>query len=230
MIDNERSLQRYARLAGGMYIFSMAVFIGHFAAIGSIHVAGDFVGTARSIAASETVYRIGLAALLLGALTVAIIGWAFYGLLKPIDPNLALFGFAMRLAEATLVAVGVILRFAALDTYLVAPQDGAALGHTLSELYAASYHIGGVFLSAGSMAFFALLYRSRFIPRLLAGFCFVASTLFGVQAFAHLVVPDLAEAVGLVENLPMFITEIGTGLWLLLRGADFRWRRTQTAR
>lgn len=45
-----------------------------------------------------------------------------------------------------------------------------------------------------------------------------------LQAFAHLMHPDLVKALGLgmLEYVPMFIAEIGTGLWLLVRGADVR--------
>lgn len=216
---SDKSLQAYATFAGFMYLFSMAVFVAYFAIVSGFVVKGDFARTAQNIAASEALYRIGLGSLLVGSLTIFALGGAFYGLLKPVDPNLALFALLWRAADATLIGVGAVILFTALENYLGAPNDAgtrALLGQLMSRGFGASFNIAFVYLSVGSAFFFYLLLKSRFIPRPLAAFGMLASVLHLTQAFAHILFPKLASQLGMLAFAPMGIAEVGTGLWLLL--------------
>ena len=87
------------------------------------------------------------------------------------------------------------------------------------------FQVQFVYLGVGSVLLFWLLLKSRFIPRPLALFGLVATGALIGQALAHLILPVEVRSLGLgmLEYLPMFIAEIGTGLWLLVRGADTRW-------
>ncbi len=250
----EGSLQGYARLAGFMYVFSMAVFIAYFVIVSGFLVKGDFAQTAQNIAANEYLYRIGLVLRVAGGLTLVVLGWGFYALLKPVDANLSLFALLWRLVQTALDTAGAVILFAALDNYLATPNEAGAralASQLMSNAHRASFNVQFIYLSMTSIIVFYLLLKSRFIPRLLAGFGLLSSLLFLVVTLAHMLVPDvsvlgtlvaaLETAIGAandpsaralasqLENVPMFITEVGTGLWLLVFGANLKYWRAKQA-
>lgn len=246
--SSERALQGYARFAGFMYVFSMAVFIVCFVMVSGFVVKGDFTQTAANIMASVFEYRLALILRLVGELTLVALGWGFYLLLKPVDAGLSLFALLLRLVQAGIGGVGAIIQFAALDNYLAAAHETGA--RALASKFASSAHLAlsniqFVYLALTSILVFYLLYKSRFMPRLISGFSLLAAVLFGVQTIAHILLPEqepffemlisttedqlgasiapsTKALVGQLENLPMFFAEVGTGLWLLVFGANTR--------
>ena len=77
---------------------------------------------------------------------------------------------------------------------------------------------GFVLLGLGSAVFAWLFYKSRYIPRLLAGWGVFASLLLSLYAFTVIVFPK-AAALQILPMLPMGIYEVGLGFWLLVKGA-----------
>jgi len=123
--------------------------------------------------------------------------------------------------------MGVTFRYAGLENQLAAPDAGAEAlaGQLMAAAHRDSFQIQFVYLGVGSVLLFWLLLKSRFIPRPLAMLGLVASAMLILQAFAHLVFPEQVRALGLgmAEYALIFLAEVGTGLWLLIRGADLRW-------
>ena len=226
MTDQARPLQVYARWAGFMYLFSMVVYMAQDFILADFVVSGDFAATARNVAADEGLYRIGLALRVVGTLTLLGLGWTFYGLLRSVAPTLALVHLVWRGVAAAMDVMGVTFRYAGLENYIASPDAAAQTlaGQLMSAAHRESYQIQFVYLGVGSVLLFWALLKSRFIPRPLALFSLIASALLILQAFAHLLVPEQVEALGLgmMEYIPMFIAEVGTGLWLLARGADLK--------
>lgn len=228
MVPNvpEGLLRRYARLAGFMYLFVMASFLSGFAILSRFVVPGDFAATTRSIAASEWIYRCGLSGLLIGSWTTILLAGAFYVLLRQVDSNLALFALLWRVGEAVLGGVAVFFPFMALTvhtggTSAFRTSELQALVRLVSHGYVVGFNVSLVYFSMGSMIFFYLLLKSRFIPRILSALGMLASGHITIVAFANLIVPS--RAVGLSfgwEWAPMFVAEIATGLWLLVAGPN----------
>lgn len=211
------SLQRWARLAGFMYLFVMAVYLGGVAVSSHFGVRGDLVTTAARIAAAEPLYRTGLALQLVASWTTILLAGAFYALLRQVGPNLALLALMWRTAEATLGGVTAAFAYIALEN--VRGADGSpALTRLLTAGYATLFHVALVFFAAGSILFFGLLYKSRCIPRALAGFGVFASVLVALLGFARLILPSVADSL-VAGWAPIFIAEFTTGLHLLVRGA-----------
>ncbi len=233
MDDDEKSLQAYARWAGFMYLFSMAVYMAQDLILAEFVVRGDFAATAQNIKDGELLYRVALALRLVGSLTLVALGWFFYGLLRPVAPTLALITLIWRAVQAAQDTTGLAFRYGMLDNFLAAP-DAAAVRAVAGQLMSAAhrhyFQIQFVYLGVGSVLLFWLLLKSRFIPRPLALFSLIASAMLILQAFAHLIFPEQVAALGLgmLEYIPMFIAEVGTGLWLLIRGVNLRWWNART--
>ena len=73
-----------------------------------------------------------------------------------------------------------------------------------------------------------MLFRSRFIPRLLSGWGVFASLLIAAYALSTIVFPK-AGALQLVPMLPMGLYEVSLGVWLLLNGAKIEPSGTRSA-
>jgi hypothetical protein len=81
----------------------------------------------------------------------------------------------------------------------------------------AGYLIGLVFFGLGSTVFSNLWLKSRYIPRALAAWGILSSSVVTISSLAVMVVPDWA-AVLVPAVVPMGIFELTLGLWLLVKG------------
>jgi hypothetical protein len=230
----ERSLQRYARLAGFLYLFVIAAGVLPMALTSGMFVPDNFVLTAEGVAASELAYRAAMTSLIVASLSAVFLAAAFYALLKSVDANLALFAFAFRVAEATLGGVGVIIRLVAFGNYASAAAGPGAPARAvasalLSSGYVASLSLGIVYFSVSSILFFYLLLKSGYVPRALAWLGIAGSIASLLLGFAYVLFPSLATALEMAGFAPIAVAEVGTGLWLLIRGADLtRWSQGRT--
>ena len=83
-----------------------------------------------------------------------------------------------------------------------------------------------LFLGLGFMAFFHLLFKSKYVPRLLAGFGVFSYFLIFVNAAADILVPRNAAAltmvspVGMIFMTPSILFELAIGFWLIFKGIN----------
>jgi hypothetical protein len=232
----EAAQARAARLAGAMYLVQMTtgVFTELYAR-GSLVVRGDPTQTAQNIINSERLFRIGIASDLATYTAVLLATWALYVLLRPVDRNLALLAVFFRLIElsihfnVTLNSLGA-LRLLSGDEFLKTFEVGQL--HSLAQLtlgvQGAGLNVGFILLGLGSAIFAYLLFKSRYIPRTLAGWGVFASLVLAAYALAIIVFPKAGE-LQVVPMLPMGIYEVTLGFWLLLRGAKIKASATNAA-
>jgi len=223
-IDPNRSLQGYARLAGFMYLIILAFYISGDAITSAMHVSGDFAATAQNITESEHIYRAGLSGELISSLMTILLGGALYVVLKSVDANLALFALLWRVAEAVFGGMTAIIKFTSVKNYtdstgILGSESREAVARLLSSAGGTSFYIAVIFFSIGSIVFFYLFFKSRLIPRMLSCFGIIASFTVPMLAFSNLIIPGFSSALNYGWAL-IFIAEIGTGLWLLIRGVE----------
>ncbi len=217
---------RAARLAGAMFLFVNA--IGIFAEVfvrGSL-LSGDVTQVAQNIIDSERLYRFSIVsdlAMLTGGLVLI---WALYVLLRPVNRDLALLAVFLRIVETTVTAAATVgsliaVRLLGGAEYLNVFESGEL--HALSRLarnaFGFGQDVGFIFLGLGSAVFAYLLLRSRYIPRILAGWGVFASLLLATYNLVIIVFPGAVETLMYVSLAPMGIYEITLGFWLLIRGA-----------
>lgn len=218
---------RVARLAGAMYLITMATAIfGESYVRGSLIAGGDATKTAQNIIEFERLFRVGIATDLATFTGVLVLIWALYVLLRPVERNLALLALLLRLVEgaihyiATLFSV-VGLRLLSGAEYL-GTFDTNQL-HSLARLaigtQSAGLNLGFIPLGLGSAVFAYLLLRSGYVPGALAGGGVLASLLLATYAVSVIVFPSVGTY-WLVAMVPMFIYEVTLGFWLLLKGVD----------
>jgi hypothetical protein len=193
----------------------------------SLSVPGDATRTARNIIGSERLFRIGLASDLATATGVVVLIWALYVLLRPVDRNLAMLAVFWRLGEAmilyvltldSLVVLGLLSGADYLKT-LEASQLHSLARVVLSAQSSGYNGVVFILLGSGSTLFAYLLLKSRYVPRVLAGWGIFSSVLMAVGALLSLVFPSAMRLLQLVSYVPMGIYEVILGPWLLLKGA-----------
>jgi hypothetical protein len=222
----DESQRKAAKVAGFLYLFMMVTGVfAEFYARGQLIVRGDAVQTAKNIAASERLFRIGIVSNLITFAGDVILVLALYVVLKPINRNVALLAAFWRLAECSILAVITLNDFAALALlsgadYLRAfdTQQLQALVYTFIRVQGAGYLVGMVFFGLGSTVFGYLWFKSRYIPRGLAAWGIFSSLVAAIVTLAIMVFPSLAAVVIPVYYAPIFIFEVTLGLWLLVKG------------
>ncbi len=225
---SEKSLQGYARLTGFMWLCLLVVSLAPTALTSGIDVPGDFAQSAGNAAAAEQLYRISLAVDIISGVTAIVFMWAFYALLRAVHADLALFALLCRFAEVSTGAGMIVSSFTALENYTGATGDfGVGARQALHELIFAGHdgamYIASITFAVGSTVFFYLLFQSRFVPRFLSGLGMLGSVIGAMFSFAYVLVPAQVPALGIVAWMPMLIAEVGTGLWLLIAGANLKY-------
>jgi Domain of unknown function (DUF4386) len=216
-----------AKVPGFLYLFTMVTAnFAEFYARARLVVEGDAAQTARNIGASERLFRLGIVSNLVTFASVVILLWALYVVLKPVNRNVVLLAAFFRLAECAIFALITLNDFVALrllngDDYLRRAFDAQqlqALAYTFVGAHDAGYLIGLVFFGLGSTVFAYLWFKSRYIPRWLAGLGIFASSLVAIVTLAVMVFPSLTNVMIPIYFAPILIFEVTLGFWLLIKG------------
>jgi hypothetical protein len=212
----------YARLAGILFVGAIIVAIGGGAILSHIAGNGTFVETASRIAASERLYRVALSIVVIVTLSSALLAFALYVTLKPVNSRLAQLGMIFSLGDSFLASVVRMCSFVRLHLYISARGAGAGsiTGEPLSDLIrtiaGTTENIGGISFGIGSCFFFYLFFKSRYIPRAIAALGLVASVIWTSLYFANLVFPEHHALFQYICFPPMALAEVVTGFYLML--------------
>jgi hypothetical protein len=82
------------------------------------------------------------------------------------------------------------------------------------------FDVGFVFLGLGSTVFAYLLFKSRYVPRALAGWGIFSSLALAlaVGSLAVILSPWFSANASMTYMVPMFFYEVPLGLWFLVKG------------
>jgi hypothetical protein len=210
----DTSLRKAARVAGFMFLFSFIVPTLNWAfVLSKLNVAENTLATAKNIMANELLFRIGITMELIMSVGLIVLGLALYIILKPVNKNLALLALLWKLTEAALAASIVLISFLALQ--ILNGTEGLILNkHTVL------FSIPMVFLGLDMMVFSYLFFKSKYIPRILAGFGILSFALIFIYALMYIIAPKYAAMPinQLIYWAPSGLFEIIIGIWLLVKG------------
>ncbi len=224
-IDEAQS--QAARLAGFALLFSkVIVVVANFGISFRLSVPSSAVDTARNIMAHEALFRINIACNLMYAVAIIVLLAALYQLLGPVNRTLALVAASCWMIVAMMWGVSALSMLGTLrllgDAAYLSVFETTQL-QTLARLHLSSgydaYYIGLPFWGLASTMGSYLLFRSRYIPRALAGFGVVSSAWCMLCAFAFIIVPHFDAIINAwAFDMPIFLFEVALGVWLLIRG------------
>jgi hypothetical protein len=226
----DTSQRKVVRVAGFMFLFSLIVPLLNWTVILSkLIVAENVIATANNIMANELLFRIGISIELIMSVGLIVLALALYIILKPVNKNLALLALLWKLAEAIIVAVIVLISFIALQildgeaylTVFTLEQLQAPVGFLLNE-HTVLYSIPMVFLGLDMIVFSYLFFKSKYIPKILAGFGILSFALIFIHALMYIITPKYATMLinQIIFYAPSGLFEIIIGIWLLFKGIN----------
>ena len=215
-----------ARIAGLLYLF--LALTGVFSLIyvpSALFVFGDATATADNITSSDLLFRTGILSGLISNVIFVFLVLALYRLLKDINHQQAVL-------MVTLVVISVATSFANTFSQIAAlivlsdadflsgfekPQLDAA-AYVFLRLHSQGLQIIQVFWGLWLFPFGLLVYKSRFIPKILGVLLVIAGFGYLLSSFTFLILPQYNAAIS-----PLFtvleVGELPIIFWLLIVGA-----------
>jgi hypothetical protein len=213
----------YARLAGLMILAHFIVeMLGDYPTI--IARSGEtFAQTSRYVVEHELLWRTALLCIGIAWILVAVMAFALYVVLEPVNRRLAQLALLLRLGGSFVGAASLMFRVTKGGIQLASASETFTteqLGRLASMTQQganAGIHTAWIFMGLGSTLFFLLFLRSRYLPRALAGFGVFASMLLVAVPVGIFLYP---QYLGTLKALLLtsLLSELATALWLLIRG------------
>ena len=214
------------RFAGLLYV--VASIPGAFALVyvpGKLIVHGNASATASNIAASETLFRLGIACNLISQVLFIWVALALYDLLKGVNQRrasvmLGLIVISIPIAllnELNAIAALILVRGADFLSIIEKPQRDA-LAMLFLNLHSRGFGIAEIFWGLWLVPLGLLVYRSGFVPRILGVLVIANCFTYLADSFASLLAPQY-QAVISRWMMPFSFGELFFMFWLLIMGA-----------
>jgi uncharacterized protein DUF4386 len=231
------SPRQLARMAGALYLINI---VGGAFAIGFVNgtlFAPDPVTTAANIEAHQLLYRSGLAAHVIVTVTNVPLALIFYELFKAVNRRVAMLAAFFILVATAIEAAGLLNQFTPLvllgnggHASALPPAQLQALVSLSGDLSGANYTLYTVFFGLDILCLSYLLFKSGFLPRIIAVLLAVDGLAYLVYSFTDLLAPSSAVHLTPWIQFPAPLAEGAFALWLLVLGVSLeRWKHPAEA-
>jgi Domain of unknown function (DUF4386) len=219
-------LVKRARIAGSWYLLLAITGAFSYQFLPSLIVNGDAAATARNILASESLLRLSILSELVETVASIFLVLALYRLLKDVNRDYAsLMVILGALVSVPIYFMNVLNEYAALsflsgDSYLgsFSRSQLDSLALVFLNLHSQGIAVGQIFAGLWLFPFGLLVYKSRFIPRILGIFLMINGFAYlGISLTSILSLP-FATTIDLVLFLPQALGELSMVAWLLIKG------------
>ena len=215
----------HARTAGLLFLLTFVIWVLAEGYPHSVLIAyDDATATAAKIIAGKSLFRIGVAGALVGSLCGAALTFFFYILLRPAGRNLAVLALIFQIISTTGFAMIQVSYYAVLPILSGADYLKSFSPDQLNSLALLSVRVSGfikvlfeLHYGAGVMLLGYLMFRSRFLPRLIGISMMISGAgLLGRPFFSVLAMPQASTAL----TVPFEGGALIVMLWLLIKGVD----------
>jgi hypothetical protein len=220
------SARNPGRLAGLLYI--VASIPGFFALMyvpGKLIVHGNASATANNIATHQILFRLGIAADLIGQAIFIFVALALYNLFKGVNQRHALLMLVLILISIPIAFLNEVNSIGALITAqgpdflaIFSKAERDSLVRLFLNLRGSGFEIAGIFWGLWLFPLGMLVYRSGLLPRFLGVMLMVGTFAYLANSFTYLVLPQYQDAVSRWAD-PVQAVEVVFMLWLLVMGA-----------
>jgi len=219
---NQNMQQKAAFLSGvALLVMTLAAFFAQGYVHSSLVVEGDAAATLKNILASPFLFRLEVLGWLTIIMTDLIVSWGFYVFLKPFQPGYALLASWLRLLYTAVLAIAVshlVIANSIVQTSVadVVPQVMGSL-----TAFEAIWSFGLIIFGLHLIAVGLIAMDTSKIPKVISFLVVLAGISYSLIHFMYGFIPQMERFTGVLELIlmfPMFIGELGFGLWLLVKG------------
>jgi hypothetical protein len=214
-IDTPVQGLRSASTTAGIALLLVALLagFGYLAVVDRLLVTGDAVQTAANIAASETLFRLAIASLLVVAVLDVVVALALFKVFEPVSSGLSTLAGTFRVAYAAIFVVAIAQLTGVLRLLPRAEELSAQVLSGVSafeDIYSAGLVLFGFHL----MLLGLLVWRAAYAPSFLGILLALAGLGYAVDSFGVVLFAGYALEVATFT----FVGEAVLIFWLLLRG------------
>jgi hypothetical protein len=221
----DRPTQRLARATGLLYLVLAVLGMFSTMVLESLVVPGDAPATADSILGARWLFGSSLVTWLVVVVADVAIAVTFYLLLRPVSHTRSLLAAALRLVYAAVLTAALVNLF---DAFRLLTGAQGAAGHgeqqpqamalAALDTFSAGFLLALVLFGVHLLLLGSLLYRSRYVPRVLGVLLVAAGVGYIADSLAGLLLADHGGLVSAFLLTPAILGELGLTAWLLLRG------------
>jgi hypothetical protein len=218
-----------ARIAGAIYL-SMVV-TGPFSLMyvpDKLIVRGNATATASNVLAHQTMFQLAILAGLVGSVIFICLAVALYRLFREVDMTQVLLLLGFVLVSATIGFADELNNLAALILFrggefltVFSKDQLDALGMLFVRLHFQGIVINELFWGLWLFPFGVLVYKSRFLPRILGVWLILNCFAYVGISLTGLFAPQYYGRV-FTWSQPILFGEIAIMLWLVIRGANMK--------
>jgi hypothetical protein len=221
--------KKTARIAGAIYISTLPLALYFWSYIpGKLIVRGNATATAENILAHETLFRFSILGDVFAYVIVICLGFVLYRLLREVERTWALLMFGFVLLSAAVGFSGALPNIAALILFrgndflavLDKPQRDA-LAMFFLRLHGQAALIDEIFSGLWLFPLGLLVFRSGFLPRLLAVWLIIAGFGWLILSVTAVVFPAYYDKAFTIIQ-PVVLGEMAFALYLLIRGGNVK--------
>lgn len=215
-------INRNARIAGFMYLLVIL------SSLLALAILDPKIKSITDIIENEIYFRLDIAYTLFMYIGVLILNAYLYRTLKHTGKALASVGWSLRLAEGILGGVKVLCLLIVI-LLLKGENHSQIFGveelHAMAEVFRNAYWemttVIFAFLGLGSIAYFILFLRSKYIPKAISIWGICSYTLVTIGSFISIIFDNNAF---MILGSQTIIFEIFIGAWLLFKGINIEWQ------
>lgn len=218
------NVQRYARIAGVLFLLSMvAGGFGEAYIPSKLIVSGDAGATVANLKNFDFLYRLGFAGFMVESLCDVTLALILYALLKPVGKELSLLAAFFGLMASATFACAELFYFAPVlimrGGYLPAfsPDQINALVLLSLKFYGYAGMIVTAYYGMAWIIRAVLIFRSGYLPKFLAVLMAIGGIGFVIRNILLILAPAYATDVLLML---MFPGGLILGVWLLVKGVN----------
>ena len=220
------STRNPGRVAGFLYLLLLAAPLRLVYIPSKLIVTGNATATANNIAAHELLFRFGIVADLFTGVMALFLTLALYRLLKGVDQGLAVLMVILGSLMVTPIyflntlndaAALLLVRGADFLSVFDKPQRDA-LAMLFLRLQHHGVRVNEIFWGLWLIPFGILVFRSRFLPRILGVWLILNSLPYLATSVTGLLSPQYEATVWNI-GFPLTLGELAIMLWLLIKGA-----------
>jgi len=230
VFETEKISPRKAAVIVGVAMLMIVICAGF--AFGFAHsslvITGDAETTLLQLLENLSLFRAEIFSWFLILVFDIIIAWALSIFMNQVDKHLALLGGWFRLSYAVILGIAIsnlILVSLLLSDplYLAFAQTNQLTAQVTLYLNAFDrvWSLGLIVFGLHLLVIAYLILKSDFIPKFLGFLLFIAALSYILIHSMYLFLPQYETATLLIEkilSLPMTVSELGFGLWLLIKG------------